>query len=145
MVFRMYHTEPNRSNLRKQCSVALHRYLGTDLGPAELRAQCRDIFKRFDADGSGRIDMGELLEALSAFGVEDLAEQALPLSVARGVGVGCVWLRAIMLICPPDRPLNYRPSSILPRREGTGPGSSIRGWGAGSVQRWWICSRMVSS
>ena len=77
MIFRMYHTKPNRSNLRKQCSTALHRYLGTDLGPAELRAQCRDIFKQFDADGSGRIDMGELLEALGAFGVEDLAEQVL--------------------------------------------------------------------
>ena len=77
MIFRMYKTKPNRSNQRKQCSIALHRYLGPELSQAELRTQCRDIFKQFDADGSGRIDMGELLDALRAFGVEDLAEQDL--------------------------------------------------------------------
>ena len=77
MLLRMYHAPEDRGAQRRQCSVALHRHLGPELGPAALRTRCRDLFRQFDADGSGRIDLGELLAALAALGVADLAEEGL--------------------------------------------------------------------
>jgi Ca2+-binding EF-hand superfamily protein len=77
MLLRMYHAPVDRGAQRRQCSVALHRHLGPELGPAALRTRCRDLFRQFDADGSGRIDLGELLAALAALGVADLAEEGL--------------------------------------------------------------------
>jgi Ca2+-binding EF-hand superfamily protein len=36
--------------------------------PSSMRCRCRELFKRFDMDGSGTIQMWELKEALNALG-----------------------------------------------------------------------------
>lgn len=36
----------------------------------DLPFKCREIFNEFDADGSGRIDIDEVISAMSVLGVE---------------------------------------------------------------------------
>jgi Ca2+-binding EF-hand superfamily protein len=66
---KMYNSKEKHS-LWKSAGFALKKKLGAQLDvKIELPNKCRDIFKEFDADGSGRIDIGEMCEALGKLGV----------------------------------------------------------------------------
>lgn len=65
----MYLSKEKRS-LWKTAGFALKKKLGANLDvEIELPRKCRQIFNEFDADGSGRIDIDELREALGKMGV----------------------------------------------------------------------------